>query len=149
MSVSAFNHKDTKGTKATKERIDELSNIVIGAAIEVHRVLGPGLLESVYEEALCRELTLQKVSVEREVLVPLEYKGAILGSHLRLDLLIEQALIVEVKAVERFDPVHEAQLLSYLRLTNTWLGLLINLNVPVLKSGVRRLVNGDPPFRSL
>ena len=122
--------------------LSELSGAVIGAAIEVHRVLGPGLLESAYELALERELGLRKVSVQRQVAVPLEYKGIELGDGFRLDLLVDDALVVEVKAVERLQPIHEAQLLTYLKLANKRLGLLINFNERTLKEGVKRVANG-------
>jgi len=122
--------------------LSELSGAVIGAAIEVHRVLGPGLLESAYELALERELGLRKVPVQRQVAVPLEYKGLELGDGFRLDLLVDDALVVEVKAVERLQPIHEAQLLTYLKLANKRLGLLINFNERTLKEGVKRVANG-------
>jgi GxxExxY protein len=120
----------------------ELSGTVLGAAIEVHRLLGPGLLESAYELALERELVLRGVQIERQKAVSLEYKGMALGDGFRIDLLVEDRLVVEVKAVDRIQAVHEAQLLTYLRLTGKSLGLLINFNESVLKSGVRRVVNG-------
>jgi len=132
-----MNHKDTKSTKKS----DELSNRIIGAAIEVHRVLGPGLLESAYEECLCRELTLQDVLFERQKPLPVTYKGIYLDCGYRLDILVEKLVIVELKTVEHIEPIHEAQLLTYLKLSNLWLGLLINFNVPVLKEGIRRIVN--------
>ena len=122
--------------------LSELSGAVIGAAIEVHRELGPGLLESAYELALERELGLRKVPVQRQVAVPLEYKGLELGDGFRLDLLVDDALVVEVKAVERLQPIHEAQLLTYLKLANKRLGLLINFNERTLKEGVKRVANG-------
>ncbi|HEX9653962.1 MAG TPA: GxxExxY protein [bacterium] len=132
-----MNHKDTKDTKKS----DELSNGIIGAAIEVHRALGPGLLESAYEECLCHELNLRRLSFERQKPLPITYKGVKLDCGYRVDLLIESLVLVELKTVNRIEPVHEAQLLTYLKLTNLWLGLLINFNVPVLKDGIRRIVN--------
>jgi len=137
-------HEGTKATKGTKERVSdlELSHEVIGAAIEVHRVLGPGLLESVYGVALCRELWLRGISTERQVRVPVSYKGADLGSEMRLDLLIERKIIVEIKTVGKLISIHRTQLLTYLRLRNLWLGLLINFNVDVLRDGIRRVLNG-------
>ncbi len=119
-----------------------LSGEVIGAAIEVHRALGPGLLESAYELALERELQLRGLGVERQKPVFLEYKGTSLGDAFRMDILVSGALVVEIKAVDQILPVHEAQLLTYLRLTGKPLGLLINFNVKTLKAGVRRVVNG-------
>jgi len=132
-----MNHKDTQDTKKS----DELSNGIIGAAIEVHRALGPGLLESAYEECLCHELNLRRLSFERQKPLPITYKGVKLDCGYRVDLLIESLVLVELKTVNRIEPVHEAQLLTYLKLTNLWLGLLINFNVPVLKDGIRRIVN--------
>ncbi len=134
-----MNHK---GTKDTKTAADELSHAIIGAAIEVHKHLGPGLLESAYEECLCRELSLRSIRFERQVQLPIEYKGVKLDCGYRLDLVVENLVIVEIKAVEKIEPVHEAQLLTYLRLRGLWLGLLINFNVPHLKEGVRRFVLG-------
>jgi len=120
---------------------NKLSHEVLGAAIEVHKELGPGLLESVYEEALVVELFNRGINVARQKEVPVIYKGKHLQSSLRLDLLIEQLVIVEVKAVEKLLGIHEAQLLTYLRLTNTKLGLLINLNSNTLRNAIRRVVN--------
>jgi GxxExxY protein len=119
-----------------------LSGQVIGAAIEVHWVLGPGLLESAYELALERELRLLGHDARRQIPVPLEYKGASLGDGFRIDILVSESLLVEIKAVEQLMPLHEAQLLTYLRLTGKRHGLLINFNVPALKNGVKRVVNG-------
>ena len=119
---------------------NDLSGKIIGAAIEVHRTLGPGLLESVYEDCMEIELGLQGLSVERQKTVPLYYKGHKLSTDLRLDLLVENQIIVELKAVTAMQPVFEAQLLTYLRLMNLHLGLLINFNVPVLKNGIKRMV---------
>ncbi len=129
-------------TDAAKQRADELSKEIIGAAIEVHRVLGPGLLESAYEECLCHELSLRGIGYKRQVPLPMEYKGLKLDCGYRLDLVVEDLVIVELKAVSRIDPIHEAQLLTYLRLRNTWLGMILNFNVAVLKDGIKRIVNG-------
>ena len=112
---------------------------IIGCAIEVHQQLGPGLLESVYEEALCIECELNGLSVKRQVAVPLCYKGSLVGQH-RLDLLIEEQVVVEIKSVERYDPVFAAQLLTYLKLTGKRVGLLINFNSRLLKDGIRRFI---------
>ena len=114
---------------------------IIGAAIEVHKTLGPGLLESVYEECLCHELSLRGAVFERQVLLPVEYKGLKLDCGYRLDLLVKKAVVVELKAVERIEPIHEAQLLTYLKLGDWRVGLLINFNVAILKSGIKRIVN--------
>jgi len=123
------------------EQQDPLTERIIGCAIEVHRVLGPGLLESAYVEALTVELAQADLLFARQVPVPLDYKGSYLGEY-RLDLLVEDAVVVEVKAVERFDPVHEAQLLTYLRLSGKRVGLLINFNRPLLRDGIKRRVLG-------
>lgn len=132
-------HRDTEGTEGSDNL---LTRRIIGAAIEVHRVLGPGLLESVYETALCYELRNQGLETDRQVLVPLRYKGLDLRTGIRLDLQVEKRVIVEVKSVEHLHEVHRAQLLTYLRLTNTRLGLLLNFNVKYLRDGMRRIVNG-------
>jgi GxxExxY protein len=119
---------------------NEITERVIGAAIEVHRALGPGLLESAYEECLAHELTLRAVTFERQRALPVQYKGVALDCGYRLDLLVENAVVVEIKAVSEIEPVYEAQLLTYLRLGGWQVGLLINFNVPVLKNGIRRRV---------
>lgn len=124
-------------------RADQLSNSIIGAAIEVHRALGPGLLESAYEECLAYELRLRGLGFARQIPLPVSYKGVKLDCGYRLDLLVEDLVIVELKTVEALEPIHEAQLLTYLRLRRLWLGLLINFNTPVLKRGLKRLVNGS------
>ena len=118
-----------------------ISKQVIGSAIEVHRALGPGMLESVYQKCLGRELVLRGLEYREEVPLPVHYKGMDFEAPLRLDFLVGGRVIVELKAVETVLPVHEAQLLSYLRLAGLKLGLLINFNVPVMKSGIRRIVN--------
>lgn len=119
--------------------INEVTRSVIGAAMEVHRGLGPGLLESAYDECLCRELFLRGVAFQRHKALPLEYKGVRIEKAYQLDLLVEDVVVVELKAVEALSPVHEAQLLTYLRLGGWQIGLLINFNVRVLKDGVKRL----------
>ena len=120
---------------------NELSGKIIGGAIEVHSILGPGLLEFLYEEALAIELGQRGLTVARQVEIPVTYKHERLRNVLRLDLLVNGLVIVEVKSVERILPVHEAQLLSYLRLSEKKLGLLINFNSTVLSRSVRRIVN--------
>ena len=112
---------------------------MIGAAIEVHRVLGPGFLESVYEEAFCVELTARRIPFTRQIPAAVTYKGHQVGEH-RLDVLVSGQLIVELKAVDELAPIHTAQLISYLKATGRRLGLLINFNVPVLKEGIKRIV---------
>lgn len=119
---------------------DILTEQVIGLAIEVHRVLGPGLLESTYEECLCYELRTQNVEHQRQVPLPIRYKEIALEAGYRLDLVVGGRLIIELKAVERLLPVHDAQLLTYLRLSKIKVGLIMNFNVPALRQGIRRLV---------
>jgi GxxExxY protein len=120
---------------------NEVTREVIGAAMEVHRALGPGLLESAYLTCLSRELELRGVPHRREVPLPVEYKGVQLECGYRLDLLVSNLVVVELKAVEHLEPVHDAQLLSYLKLGGWKVGLLLNFHTPVLKDGIRRLVN--------
>ncbi len=120
--------------------VNEITEQIIGAAIGVHRVLGPGLLESAYEECLCHDLTLSGLSFERQRPLPIEYKGIRLECGYRLDLPVENTVVVEIKAVSAIEPIHEAQLLTYLRIGGWKVGLLINFNVPVLKSGIRRRI---------
>jgi len=119
---------------------DPVTERVIGAAIEVHRLLGPGLLESIYQRALEHELTLRGVPFLSQEPVPVSYKGVILGDDLKMDFLVEAQLVVEIKTVEKLAPIHEAQLLTYLKLTGFRVGLLINFNVRLLKDGVKRMV---------
>ena len=121
-------------------RLNDITKQIIGAAIEVHRALGPGLLESAYEECLCRELTLRGIEFERQEPLPVEYKGTKLDCGYRIDVLVAGAVVVEIKAVEAIEPIHEAQLLTYMKLTRCKVGLLINFNVPVLKHGIKRMV---------
>jgi GxxExxY protein len=121
--------------------INELTGAVIGASIEVHKVLGPGLLESTYEECLCHELQLRNISFERQKSLPVEYKGVRLDCGYRLDVVVEDAVILELKACDRLEPIHQAQLLTYLKLANLSVGLLLNFNVPVMKDGILRVVN--------
>jgi GxxExxY protein len=118
----------------------ELTHEIIGAATEVHRLLGPGLLESAYEECLCRKLALRELTLERQKPIPVVYKEAKLDSGYLVDLLVAERIVVELKSIEALAPIREAILLSYLRLSNTHLGLLINFNVAVLKDGVRRFI---------
>ena len=117
-----------------------LTEQIIGAAIQVHRELGPGLLESVYEICLCHELSVCGLKFERQKIIPITYKGIKLDSGYRLDLIVENKVIVEIKAVSTLLPVHEAQLLSYLKQVGGGIGLLINFNVKLLKQGLRRLI---------
>jgi GxxExxY protein len=125
--------------KEPSSEVDELARKVIGALIEVHRKLGPGFLESVYEEAACIELAKNKIPYERQVKIVVEYDGKAIGEG-RIDLLIDKKLIVELKAVDALAPIHQAQLMSYLRMRKLELGLLVNFNVPILKNGIKRVV---------
>lgn len=122
------------------EAINHLTEQVIGAAIEVHKALGPGLLEAIYEEALSHELELRELPFEAQVQIPVNYKGKNLSLNYRADVIVDDRVIVELKAVEKLLPVHEAQLLTYLKLTGKKVGLLINFNVPTLKQGIRRRI---------
>jgi GxxExxY protein len=121
-------------------KADQWSEQVIGAAIEVHRHKGPGLLEEIYERCLMREFELRRMPASNQVIAPLEYKGITLDQALRLDVIVDRCLIVEIKAVERVLPVHKAQLLSYMKLMDAPIGLLINFHVSLLKDGISRMV---------
>ena len=114
---------------------------IIGACIEVHRALGPGLLESSYEQCLCHELSLRKIPFDCQVPLPLEYKSIRLDCGYRMDIVVQNSVLLELKAVESLAPIHEAQMLTYLKLSKLKIGLIINFNVPVLKNGIKRLVN--------
>ena len=129
-----------------------LTEKIIGAAIEVHRHLGPGLLESIYEECLCYELSQLGLQFQRQVYVPITYKGLKLESTYKMDLVVEDVIVVEIKATEAPSPIHHSQLLTYLKVSNKRVGLLINFNVAVLKNGLKRVVNeyiGPSPARNL
>jgi GxxExxY protein len=123
------------------DEINNLTQRIIGAAIEVHRTLGAGLLESVYERCLVHELSVRGMRLVRRLSVPIRYKGILLESSLELDLLVNETVVIEVKSVSALAFVHKSQLITYLKLTGYPIGLLINFNVPVLKDGIRRLVN--------
>jgi GxxExxY protein len=125
-----------------KEQYNYLSKQILDSSIEVHREMGPGLLESVYEECLIEELRSRGIFCEQQVYLPLIYKGKELNKDFRLDVLVENEIIIEIKAVEYVQAVHEAQVISYLKLANKKLGFLINFNVPLLKDGFKRYVNG-------
>jgi len=141
-SVSSYHKKIPTNIKRFKME-NELSHRIIGAAIEVHRTLGgPGLLEGIYEAALCRELTLQGFSIQRQMPVQVIYKGEIIKDSLFVDIFVNGKVIVEVKATEKNHPVYEAQVLTYLRLTGIKLGLLINFGYGYVKDGISRVVNG-------
>ena len=121
--------------------INDLTGEVIQAAIEVHKTLGPGLLESTYEECLCHELGLRNIPYERQKDLPLNYKGMKLNCGYRLDIIVATSLLLEIKACESLQRIHEAQLLTYSKLTGLRVGLPINFNVPVLKEGIKRMAN--------
>jgi GxxExxY protein len=121
--------------------INALTEQVIGAAIEVHRELGPGLLESTYEAALAYELTLRGISFERQKAQPVQYKGLLIEAGYRIDILVDGKVVLELKSVESVLPIHEAQLITYLKLSGCRVGLLINFNVALLKQGLTRLAN--------
>ena len=121
---------------------NQLTNKIIGSAIEVHRHLGPGLLESTYEECLSFELQQRDLTVERQLELPILYKGNQLEHNYRIDLLVNNQVIIELKSVKNIEPIHDAQLLTYLKLANKRYGLLLNFNVPVMRQGIRRLLNG-------
>ncbi|HET6577985.1 MAG TPA: GxxExxY protein [Gemmatimonadales bacterium] len=131
-----------RGTEGTEEADNRISQEIIGAAVEVHRALGPGLLESGYQACLAHELTLRGLRSEQQRELPLAYKGIALRNGYRIDLLVEGRIVVEVKAVQSIEAVHRAQLLTYLKLLDRRIGLLINFNVEILVHGVRRIVNG-------
>ena len=127
--------------KIMETREDILSYQIIGAAIEVHRHLGPGLLESAYEECLCYELQKQNIPFKRQVKLPVQYKGVKLDCGYRLDIVVDNLVILELKAVKKLLPIHDAQVLTYLKLAKLRLGILINFNTAVLKNGIKRIVN--------
>ncbi len=131
---------ESEGDAGTRLRFEDLTEQIIGAAIEVHKAIGPGLMESVYEECLCHEMRMRDLSFERQMFVPVTYKGVPVDCKYRLDLLVQNIVIVELKTVERVLPIHEAQLLTYLRLLKKPVGLIINFNVPALRHGIVRRV---------
>lgn len=122
------------------QHLDEIGRQIVDSAFKVHSKLGPGLLESVYERCLKRELEKRGLRVRRQVVVPIEYDGEVIDDGLRIDLLVEDQVIIEVKAVEKDNPLYKAQLLTYLKLTNLRLGYLINFNVELIKDGMKRVV---------
>jgi GxxExxY protein len=128
-----------KTYKRIAPEVEKIVTAVIDAAFKVHKTLGPGLLESVYETCLAHELNLRKISFERQKPVPISYEGMNLETDLRVDLIVDKLVLVELKAVEKMIPLFEAQLLTYLKLTNIRLGLLINFNVSLIKDGIKRI----------
>jgi GxxExxY protein len=124
-----------------REKYNEISGKILLAAINVHKEMGPGLMETVYEYCLCKELHSLGLEAVNQYMLPLYYKGENLHKDFRIDILVEKMILIEIKAVEKLLPVHEAQVISYLKMANLKLGLLINFNVPVIKQGFRRFVN--------
>ena len=124
------------------QNVNELTDAIIGAGMEVHRSLGPGLLESTYEMCLCRELNIRGIPFQRQVPIPVDYKGAKLDCGYRADIVVDGRILIEIKAIDSLLPIHDAQLLTYLRLGGWKIGLLINFNVELLKHGLRRRVLG-------
>lgn len=122
-------------------KYEELAKQIFIASLEVHKIMGPGLLESVYEMCLLKELQLRKISAESQVGIPLQFKGFDLSKEFRIDILVENEIIIELKSVDRLLPVHQAQIISYLKLADKRMGFLINFNVPIIKNGFKRFVN--------
>ena len=132
--MTLFSHH--RGTESTER--DPLTGAVIGAAIEVHRELGPGLLESAYEECLCRELSLRRIQFKKQVPQPVVYKDVHLDCGYRMDIVVEKKVVVEIKSVDTINPIHVAQILTYMKLSGLHTGLLLNFNTAVLKDGIKR-----------
>jgi GxxExxY protein len=122
-------------------KYEELAKQIFTASLEVHKIMGPGLLESVYEMCLLKELQLRKISAESQVGIPLQFKGFDLSKEFRIDILVENEIIIELKSVDTLLPVHQAQIISYLKLADKRMGFLINFNVPIIKNGFKRFVN--------
>ena len=139
--MSELTTEDTEHAEMMKN-LNELTEAIIGAAMEVHRTLGPGLLESTYEMCLCRELSIREIPLERQVPIAVEYKGVKLDCGYRADIVVAGMILAEIKAIDSLLPIHDAQLLSYLKLGGWKIGLLINFNVELLKNGLRRRVLG-------
>lgn len=125
----------------TEKKIEKLARIVVDAVFHVHKELGPGLLESIYELALMQELKMREIKAESQVLIPVFYKGVELIKNFKIGILVEDTILLELKAVESVLPVHKAQIISYLKLADKKLGFLINFNVPLIKNGIKRIVN--------
>ncbi len=124
-----------------EDELNRISNVVIGCAIEVHRILGPGLLESAYQQCLAWELRQAQLEVTEQVGMPLQYKSLVIPNSYRLDMLVESELVLELKSVERIEPIHMAQMLTYLKANRFRLGLLLNFNVDIMRKGIKRIVN--------
>jgi GxxExxY protein len=143
MALERQEHQGRQARQEVSPELDRLASVVVDAGLKVHKTLGPGLLESVYEQCLARELELRGVAVRRQVPLPVIYEGMVRDAGYRLDLLVEEAIIVEVKAVEALARLHEAQTLTYLRLSRKRLAFLMNFNVVLFKQGVRRFTLSD------
>ena len=137
---SILDHEGHKGHERISAELEDVARGVVDAGLQVHKALGPGLLESAYEVCLAYELGARKIPLRRQAALPIYYKGVQLDANYRIDLLVEEALVVEVKSVDKLTPLHDAQLLTYLKLSGCRLGLLMNFNVPLFKQGLRRLV---------
>jgi GxxExxY protein len=146
--LASANNGEMKADEIKSVKINQLTSQVIGAAIEVHKALGPGLLESVYEECLCFELKERGIGFHRQETLPVQYKNVKLDCGYRLDLIVESKIILELKACEKIDDIHRAQLLTYLKLSGLKVGLIINFNVPILRDGLVRIVNNLEEDRS-
>jgi GxxExxY protein len=138
--MSELTTEDTEHAEMMKN-LNELTEAIIGAAMEVHRTLGPGLLESTYEMCLCRELSIREIPFERQVPIAVEYKGVKLDCGYRADIVVAGMILAEIKAIDSLLPIHDAQLLSYLKLGGWKIGLLINFNMELLKNGLRRRIH--------
>jgi GxxExxY protein len=149
MMNGTTSEEPTAENAETAESLNRITENVIGAAMRVHQLLGPGLLESAYEACLAFELIDRGLKAEQQKPLPIVYRDIRLDCGYRLDLLVEDRVIVEVKSTARLDPIHDAQLISYLRLSSCPVGLLINFNVKVLRTGIRRLVNNFPNFSAV
>ena len=146
MTAGVIQRRGAENAENAEAPQREVTEKIIGAAIEVLRILGPGLLESVYQQSMLVELALRCIKFDAQTPIPLVYKGQVLAAPLRLDLLVDQAVIVEVKAVRALEPLHSAQLLTYLRLTGLTSGLLLNFNEITLKQGIQRVSNSLRPY---
>jgi GxxExxY protein len=141
LTTKAQRHEEQpRRVGAIPTRAEEVAAQVVDAAVKVHKTLGPGLLESVYEVCLCHELSIRGITFRKQLDLPICYEGIRLESGLRIDILVDECVVVELKTVEKLLPIHEAQLLTYLKLTNNRVGFLLNFNVPLMKDGMRRLV---------
>src|SRR3954447_26844705 len=141
LTTKTLRHEDdNRDLSAISDRVEDVAAQIVDAAVKVHKTLGPGLLESVYEICLCHELAIRQIQFRRQLDLPIQYEGIRLESGLRIDILVENCVVVELKTVEKLLPINDAQLLTYLKLTGHRLGFLLNFNVPIMKHGIKRLV---------